>query len=520
MLIGDYLRRSAIHFPQKEALKQGNRVLTYRELNGRVNRLAHGLLKIGAKKGDRIAVLLHNCMEQMEIYFACAKTGIIFIPINNLLRQSELRFAFDYVTPRGLFLDLEFEKLVEPMRKDLNYLEFFVGFKGSCLEGALEYENLLKRGHPTEPEAEVSDRDVSSIFFTSGTTGRPKGVMRTHHHEIMNAMTNAVELRMQYDERALLLFPFYHIPFVDNTLRFIMMASTIVIRREDRFNAREVLDIISREKITVCQFVPTMINAMLQEENIEAYDLSHFRLLIYVGSTIPVAVLRRAMERIPCRFFQFYGGSESGPATTALRPDDHVLEGSKSQLARLASAGRAVLGYEVRIVDEDDNDLPVGDVGEIVVQSDAMMMGYWNLPEETSKTLKGGWLHTGDMGRVDEEGYVYIVDRKNDMIISGGKNIYPREIEEWLYRHPAILEAVVIGVPDDYWGESVKAVVVLKDGTEGSEEEIITYCKENLASYKKPRSVEFRKELPKNPAGKILKRLIKDEYWKDRDRKV
>jgi long-chain acyl-CoA synthetase len=306
----------------------------------------------------------------------------------------------------------------------------------------------------------------------------------------------------------------------EDQIRHFLMGNTVYIRREGHFDPKEILDILSREKITICQFVPTMINAMLQEESIETYDLSHLRLIPYAAAPMPVDLLRRAMQRFKRQFIHFYGQTETGPLTTALKPEDHVLEGSDAQLARLASAGRAVLDYEVRIVDEQGRDVPVGEVGEIIVRSEAMTVGYWNLPEETSKTIRDGWLHTGDYGRFDEEKYVFIVDRKNDMIISGGKNIYPREIEEVIYTHEAVLEVAVVGVPDDYWGESVKALVVLKKGMNTTEEEIIDLCKKNLASYKKPRSVEFRQELPKNPTGKILKRVIRQEYWKGRERAV
>ncbi|MBW1861926.1 MAG: long-chain-fatty-acid--CoA ligase [Deltaproteobacteria bacterium] len=520
MLIGDILRRSANYFSDKDALVCGERVVTYGALNERVNRLADSLLRKGAKKGDRLAILAHNSIEHFEIYFAAAKIGCIFVPVNNLLRQSELRAILDYGTPRVLFLGPDYESIIGAMKEELDYIDFFVRMKGGSLPDAGPYESLIVEGDTGEPEVQVSLEDISSIFFTSGTTGRPKGAMRTHRHEFLNAMTNAVELGLQHDDRPMFIFPFYHIPFVDNTVRHILVGNTIVFRKEGQFDPIEVLDTILRERVTMCQLVPTMINAMLQEEDIQSYNLSHFRLLIYVGSTIPVSVLKKAIETFKCRFMQFYGGTESGPAVTALRPQDHVLTGSGSQLARLASAGRPVLGYEVRIVDGEDRDVPVGELGEIIVKGDAIMVGYWNLPEESEIALRGGWFRAGDMGRFDEEGYLYIVDRKNDMIISGGKNIYPREIEELLYRHEAIMEAAVIGVPDEYWSESVKAVVVLKEGMKASEDEIIAFCKKNLASYKKPRSVEFRKELPKNPTGKILKRLIKEEYWKGRDRMV
>jgi acyl-CoA synthetase (AMP-forming)/AMP-acid ligase II len=332
-------------------------------------------------------------------------------------------------------------------------------------------------------------------------------------------MACAVELKMGYNDRAVLLFPLYHITFEDH-LRHFLMSNTVYIRREGAFNPKEVLEILTTEKITMCQFVPTMVNAMLQEKDIEKYDLSALRLIPYAAAPMPVELLKRAMRRFRCDFVQFYGQTETGPMTTILRPEDHVLEGSEEETAKLASAGRPAIHYEVRIVDDEGNDLPVGEVGEIVVRSEAMCMEYWELPEETEASVRQGWRYTGDFGKFDHEGNVYIVDRKNDMIISGGKNIYPREIEEIIYGHDAVLEATVIGVPDDYWGESVKALVVLREGMTATEEEIIDLCKRNLASYKKPRSVEFVDELPKNPTGKILKRVIREKYWKGRDRMV
>jgi acyl-CoA synthetase (AMP-forming)/AMP-acid ligase II len=343
--------------------------------------------------------------------------------------------------------------------------------------------------------------------------------MRTHRHDLINMMSSALEVGIRYDDRALLLFPFYHVTFADN-LRHILMSNTIVIRREGSFDPKEILELLSKEGITTCQFVPTMINAMLQVEDIEKFDLSRFRLLSYAASPMPVELLKKAMSRFKCQFCQLYGQTETGPCTAALRPEDHVLEGSEEQIARLASAGRPVVDYEMRIVDLDGNDVAVGEVGEIIVRSEAMTLGYWRLPEETSRTIQNGWLYTGDFGKFDEGGYVYIVDRKHDMIISGGKNIYPREIEEVIYTHEAVLETAVIGVPDDYWGESVKAFVVLKDGMRASEEEIINLCKENIASYKKPRSVEFVQQLPKSPTGKILKRVIREQYGKSSETKA
>ena len=516
---GDILRRSASRFPDKTALVFEGRTSTYQELNERANRLANSLLKLGVKKGDRIGVLFHNCPEFIEVYFASAKGGGIFSSINNLLRTVELKKILDYLSPRFLFFDYDYAELLSSMKADLGYVKSFICLDRATPLSSLVYSDLVEQGRPEEPEVSISDSDVMTIVLTSGTTGLPKGVMRTHRHNLISLMTSTIEFGIKEDDRALLPLPFYHIIFEEN-MRHILMANTIVIRREGKVNAKEILDLLSKERITVCLLVPTVISTLVQYEGIEEYDLSHFRLMLYGGSPMPVELLRKAMKAFRCQFLQVYGMTETGPLVSALKPEHHVLHGSKEEMARLLSAGRPVLHTEVRIVDSSGNDVPLGEVGELILRSDALTIGYWALPEETAAQLRGGWFHTGDFARFDENKFIYIVDRKTDMIISGGKNIYPREIEEVLYRHEAVVEATVIGVPDDHWGESVKAVVVLKEGKEASEEEIISFCKDNLASYKKPKSVEFRKELPKNPSGKILKREIREEYWKGRAKRV
>ena len=428
MGVGDILRRSACKFPGKTALIFEDHRISYNELNRRVNRAASGLLKLGLRKGDRMAVLLHNGPEFIELYFACAKSGIVFVPVNNLLKTRELVEIFAYVKPRALVFDDDFSETVRTILPELPFLEFPVSLQGERPEYST-YPALVEAGGESELEISLADNDLISIFLTSGTTGRPKGVMRTHRHDWINMMSCALELGIRYDDRALLLFPFYHVTFVDN-MRHFLMANTVAIRREGGFDPQEVLGLLSREKITICQFVPTMINALLQVDDLVAYDLSRFRLLPYAASPMPVELLKQAMKRFPCQFVQMYGQTETGPATTALRPEDHRLEGSEAQLARLESAGRPIVDYEVRIVAPDGRDVEIGEVGELIVRSEAMTVGYWELPEETSRTIRDGWLHTGDYCRFDAERYVFIVDRKNDMIISGGKNIYPREIEE------------------------------------------------------------------------------------------
>jgi long-chain acyl-CoA synthetase len=334
--------------------------------------------------------------------------------------------------------------------------------------------------------------------------------MRTHRHLVSDAVASAIDLRVEYDERVLITFPMYHVAAEDNIVRHSFLPNTIYIKREGGFNPAEVLEYISKEHISRCQFVPTMIHSLIQVPDVSKYDLSSLRLILYAGSSMPVELLKKALAIFPCGFAQLYGQTESGPFTTVLKPEDHALEGPA--VARLASSGKPALNYEIRIVDENDNDVPQGEIGEIIGRSEAMMIGYWQMPEETEKKLKNGWLHTGDLGRFDEEGYVYIVERKNDLIISGGVNVYPREIEEVLYGHPAVSEVSVIGISDEHWGEVVKAVVVLKNGAEATAAELIDFCGKNLAGFKKPKSVDFWKELPKSPQGKILKKEIRKHY--------
>ncbi len=375
------------------------------------------------------------------------------------------------------------------------------------------YESLLEQGSDAEPAAGLLEDDVLSIIFTAGTTGRPKGAMRTHRHLMSDAVASVIDLGVAYDERVLITFPMYHVACEDNIVRHSFMPNTIHTKREGGFKPEQVLQYIARERITRCQFVPTMIHSLVQLPEVSGYDLTSLRLILYAGSSMPVELLKKALTLFPCGFAQMYGQTESGPFTTVLKPEDHVVDGSEKRLARLASSGKAALNYEVRIVDGDDADVPTGQVGELIVRSEAMMVGYWQMPEETLKKLRGGWLHTGDLARMDEDGYVYIVERKNDMIISGGVNIYPREIEEVLYSHPEVSEASVIGLPDEHWGEVVKAVIVLREtGKRVTEAEIIEFCGNRLAGYKKPKSVDFWDELPKSSTGKILKKEIRRQY--------
>jgi long-chain acyl-CoA synthetase len=512
MRVGDILVRNASKFPEKIAVVSEDFAENYATMNIRVNCIASILLRKGVKKGDRLGVLVHNGHQFIEIYFAAAKTGAIFCPYNNHLKRSELKEIIEYSTPRFLFFDTDYEEVVGSLQSELTSVECLICLQECRSLSAESYEHMISAGEASEPGIAIAGDDVMSMFFTAGTTGRPKGALHTHRHVVVNAATGVIELKVDYDDRVLITFPVYHVAGEDNIMRHSFMPNTIFLRREGGFNAAEVLKFIEENRVTRCQFVPTMIHTLLQLPDVGQYDLSSLRLIIYTGAPMPVELLKKAMQAFPCRFAQLYGQTESGPVTMLLRPEDHVLDGEEKHVQRLASTGKPVLDYEIRIVNEHGDDVKPGEVGEIIGRSEAMMKAYWQMPEETENKLRDGWLYTGDLGRFDEDGFIYIVERKNDMIISGGVNIYPREIEEVLYRNEAVSEAAVIGVADDHWGEAVKAVVVLKESAKATSDEIIRFCGEHLAGYKKPRSVEFWNELPKSPQGKILKRVIKESF--------
>ncbi len=512
MTVGEMLTRNANKFPAKAAVVSEEGSVDFRTLNERVNRLANGLLLRGLQKGDRIGVVVHNSRQFIEVYFTAAKTGAIFCPYNNHLKSAEVADLIMYSTPRFLFIDKDYGEMVGSLRGQMPFVERYICLEGGDGSFTEDYEAIIRGSAVSPPAVDVAEDDVLSIFFTAGTTGKPKGAMRTHRHLMSDATASVIELKVGYDEKVLITFPMYHVACEDNLVRHSFMPNTIHTKREGGFNPAEVLEYISRERITRCQFVPTMIHSLLQLPNIGAFDLTSLQLILYAGSPMPVEVLRQALAVFPCGFAQLYGQTESGPFTTVLKPEDHVLDGPGAKLERLASCGKPSVNYEIRIVDNNDNDMPVGEVGEIIGKSEAMAIGYWQMPEATEEKLKNGWLHTGDLGRFDEDGYIYLVERKNDMIISGGVNIYPREIEEVLYRHPAVSEASVIGLPDEHWGEVVKAIIVLKRNVFATQEEIIEFCGKQLAGYKKPKTVEFWQELPKSSTGKILKKEIRKRF--------
>lgn len=495
---------------------QANKKYTFHELNQRANRLANALIDVGVKKGDRIAILATDGHEFIEI-LGTTKAGIVLVTLNWRLTGPELAYIINDSGACTVFVEEQFSNTIRSIRAEVPNVKNFICTDASP-QDMLNYQELVSKYPPDDPGIDVFEDDLLELLYTSGTTGVPKGVMRKHKDVLRFARQVVRLVGFRSDDRCFSTFPLYHAALIHFNFAFVMVGATQWIL--PRFDPKEVLELIQKERINFMAAAPTMVIFLTEYPERSKYDVSSLRLVCYIGSPMPEAAIKNAMDAFGPIFLQMYGLSE-GTGQTALTREDHVMalkEPGKEGI--LNSAGHPDPSVQLRIVDDNDNDVPLGEVGEIALRSDCITDGYWNKPEETKQTWRNGWLHTGDVAKVDENGYVYIVDRKKDIIVSGGENVASKEVENTIYTHPAILEAAVIGVPSEKWGEAVKAVVALKPGMTATPEEIMDYCASRMAGFKKPKSVEIWPELPKNPVGKILKREIREKYWAGHERKV
>jgi acyl-CoA synthetase (AMP-forming)/AMP-acid ligase II len=506
MDLGKILTSTAHKFPKRIALICEKERMTYQEYNGRANRLANGLLRLGLKKGDKVAVLLFNSIPLVETLFASAKIGGVFTPINFRFTAEEVFYILDHSDARFFIYGEEFSELVEKIRPRLNNVEFYISFGESGSPSILNYEACLRGSLAQEPDVSLSEKDECQLMYTSGTTGKPKGALLTHENLLWNLFNTVLGREEKEGEISLVIGPLYHTAALNNHfLTRVAMAGTSVLIKH--FDPERVMEIIEKEKVTVISGAPAAYHLMLSLPE-GRYDTRSITKCTTGSSILSNETKERLAKLFPNLWgiYDVYGCTEATPSIAILK--------AKDSLKKRECVGPAVPFLEVRIVDDQDRDLPVGEVGEVICRGPNVMKGYYKEEEATREALRGGWLHTGDLARMDEEGFIYIVDRKKDMIVSGGENIYPREIEEILYSHSKIEDAAIIGVPDPLWGESVKAMVVLRKGEAMKEEEVIEYCKSHLASYKKPKSVEFVESLPRNPSGKVLKTLLRERYLK------
>ncbi|MCL6448353.1 MAG: long-chain fatty acid--CoA ligase [Armatimonadetes bacterium] len=503
MNLAQIIEKNVQRIPRNPAVISDKEQLSWEEFNRRVNRFANALRKLGVGKGDRVAIYLPNSPEYLVTYFAVAKIGAIAVPFNIMFRSNEIIYIINNSRARVLVAAAaEAKAHVLGVREQLPSIKKIILVGEDPAGEALSYEKLLAGVDSEEfTSAECSPDDIVTILYTSGTTGRPKGAMLTHHNFYANAGLNACyALHINDQDRLLTGAPFCHIFFVTTVLGPMYKGAAVVTMT--RFFPEQALGLISRFRVTHFAGVPTMYIYMLQayRANPEKYDLRSWRYAQSAGAAMPAEYILQIEETFGVGFCEYYGSTETSSTVTYGRLG-HGKPGS---------VGLPADTWEVKIVDKNNREVKPGEVGEIIVRGPGVFKGYWEMPEATAEAFTGDWFHTGDLGKADEDGYIYIVDRKKDMLICGGYNVYPREVEEVLYTHPAVLEAAVLGVPDPIKGEIPKAFIVLKPDAVADETEIITYCKERLAAYKAPRAVEFRKELPKSATGKILKRELKD----------
>lgn len=518
MYITQGLKRAVQVNAQGTATIDGDRQHTWQAFANRVARLAGALLSLGLKPDDRVAMLALNSDRHLEFYFATIWAGGIFVPLNTRLAAPELGHILTDAGARILAVDDALQpQLAQTFNHTATPAHIIFAGEGEPPEGLLLHEMLWRSAAPA-PDANRGGDDVAMISYTGGTTGSPKGVMLTHTNAVSNALSS---LAMMYDGEPwtyLHTAPMFHIADSQWNSGVTMQAGTHVFAR--KFVPEEMLQLISRHQITHIALVPTMINMLCQVPNIEAYDVSSLRKINFGGSAIAPAVIRRAREIFSnCQFIQGYGQTETAPNISMLVDKYNTDEGPFA--GKIESAGQPVFAMEVRIVDVHDEPVPPNTIGEIVTRGPHVMAGYWHKPEETAVALRGGWMHTGDVGYLDEDGFIFIVDRLKDMIISGGENIYSTEVEHVIYQHTAVADCAVIGIPHEKWGESVHAIVVPRPGFALTAEEIMTHCRQYIAGYKCPRSVDIRHEpMPMSGAGKILKKVLRAPFWAGSGRQI
>ena len=496
------------------------RTRTYGESNRRADALARGLVELGVGRGDRVALFMQNRPEAMESLFGILKLGAAAVPLNPRFTAEEIDYHVGDSGARVMVTDVEVADVVAKVRDRLISVEHVICVGGGSAEDGMADFDALLATHAGErfTAVDVDDDELAWLAYTSGTTGRAKGAMLTHGNLTACALGALADtMRLEVGDVALHAASLTHGSGY-NALAYTMKGCAQVLLSPMGFQVEKFLEFVARYKVNALFTVPTMIKMVIDHPGTPDADLSSLRWVMYGGAPMYVEDLKKALDLMGPVFVQIYGQTESPMTGTLLRPEEHRLD--EPYAHRLASCGRARSGIGVRILGEDDRPIPTGEVGEICLGGATVMKGYWNRPEATAETLRGGWLHTGDIGMMDDHGYVYILDRTRDMVISGGLNIYPREVEEVLLRHPAVSEVCVFGVPDDKWGEALKAHVVVAAGQSATEAEIVAFAGEHMAGYKKPKTVDFVEEIPKTTYGKPDKKAVRAPYWAGQGRMV
>lgn len=511
--LAELLRWHAGYHPDWVALEYGERRTTFAELDCRASQVANALVHAGVQPGERVCVLDQSHDHFFETLFGIAKAGAVYTPLNWRLAPPEMAYLIEDAEARVLLVGSLFTDAIRAVEADLIRSRSIICY-ADAHDHWQSYVAWRDAAPADDPHREGAQDDTVWQLYTSGTTGQPKGAEITNRN-LLAAVANGLlsGITISPAKRGLVCLPLYHIAGAGYAMSLFYGGMTIVVA--DVFDPDGILRLIAEREITQSFLVPTMINFLLERPACSDTDFRSLEVIFYGASPIPTDQLERAMNRFGCSFIQTYGLTETTGAVCYLSAHDHV-PGTE----RLRSAGRAAFGVDIRVVDTDGAVCPTGQSGEVVIRGDTVMKGYWNQPEATREAIVDGWLHTGDAGYFDADGYLYIHDRVKDIIITGAENVYPAEVESVLADHPAVLDVAVIGVPDDRWGEAVKAVVQLRPGRKATEEELIGHCRARIARYKCPKSVDFADSIPRNPTGKVLKRKLREHYWGDRTRRV
>ena len=508
--LSDMVVEQAARQPDAEAVVFEETRLSYGQLNERVNRLANGLRSLGLRRASHVALLLENCHQYLEAYYALSKAGMVAVPLNWRLSDEELGYIVDHSESVALIADQAHAETALLLRERIGNLDQLISASVVRTHDMTPYEEIVAAGSPVEPSREGLDEDrLVVLMYTGGTTGLPKGVMLSHRN-LLAAIRAIAGVGMQASgARTLFALPLFHIANWQAFLFHALGGCVIISRRAE---PERIVELLLREKPILVNLVPTVYESLLEFPGIEAFDFSFVGRFTVSGAPMAAESMRRCEKVFGMRFGKGYGLTEAAPAVSSLSPDEYALEGDPTLVARAQSVGTPLSNVEVRIRREDGSECQPREEGEITVRGDNVMLGYWRDPERSREALRGGWLWTGDLGFVDEDGYLFLTDRKGDMIISGGENVHPRETENALQDHPAVREVAVIGLPHPKWGEEVKAAVALHPGHEVSSEALIEFCKERIAGYKCPKSIDFFDSLPKSTVGKILRREVKKKY--------
>jgi fatty-acyl-CoA synthase len=513
LLVDDFLKRPADIYPEKIAIVDGNQRITYGGFRDRVNRLSNALLELGIGQGDRVCILSPNSHFFLESFYATSQLGIILVPLNYRLIPAEHEYIINHAGVKAVLVDYEYTGMVDAIRERLPSVDhWIVAARDECdYPGWTDWDALIAEASADAPPLpERDENDPVSINYTSGTTARPKGVMLTHRNVYINAYNLIAHLRIAHDDVELWTLPMFHCNGWGGVYALTGMGGTHVVLRS--IDAGAIFELIAKEKVTFACMAPTVLRLILDYQEKDRHRITSRPRFTVAGAPPPAAFVERLEEQLGWHFLQIYGLTETAPLLTSSQADFGT---DKSNYARRSRAGTPGLGVDLQLLDDDGKPVPKDDtsVGEVCARSNVVFKGYWKQPEETDNAMHDGYFHTGDLAVWDAVGNIHIVDRKKDVIISGGENISSPDIEDALYRHPAVLECAVIGVPSEKWGETPKALVVLREGQQPSEKELIQFCRDKLAHFKCPTSVEFVAELPRTATGKLQKFKLRDKYW-------